>query len=75
MTDLEKIIYLADYIEPNRRFDGVEQIRKLSYENMDAAMEDGLRMTMEDLKSRGASVLDISQQAYDWFKTRREGSN
>ena len=75
MTDLEKIIYLADYIEPNRRFDGVEQIRKLSYENMDAAMEDGLRMTMEDLKSRGASVLDISQQAYDWFRTRREGSN
>ena len=75
MTDLEKIIYLADYIEPNRRFDGVERIRKLSYEDLDAAMEDGLRMTMEDLTSRGAPVLEISQQAYHWFKTRREGSN
>lgn len=75
MTDLEKIIYLADYIEPNRRFDGVEGIRALSYEDLDAAMEDGLRMTMEDLTSRGAPVLEISKQAYDWFKTRREGSN
>lgn len=75
MTVLEKIIYLADYIEPNRCFDGVERIRRLSYESLDAAMEDGLRMTMEDLKERGNPILDISAQAYEWFKTRREGSN
>lgn len=75
MTVLEKIIYLADYIEPNRCFDGVERIRKLSYESLDAAMEDGLRMTMEDLTERGNPILEISAQAYEWFKTRREGSN
>lgn len=75
MTVLEKIIYLADYIEPNRCFDGVERIRKLSYENLDAAMEDGLRMTMEDLTARGNPILEISAQAYKWFKSRREGSN
>ncbi|MBQ3010087.1 MAG: bis(5'-nucleosyl)-tetraphosphatase (symmetrical) YqeK, partial [Oscillospiraceae bacterium] len=73
MTDLEKIIYLADYIEPNRCFDGVERIRALSYENLDAAMEDGLRMTMEDLTARGAPILDISRSAYEWFRKRREG--
>ena len=75
MTVLEKIIYLADYIEPNRCFDGVERIRALSYESLDAAMEDGLRMTMEDLISRGNPILDISAQAYEWFKSRREGFN
>ena len=73
MTDLEKIIYLADYIEPNRCFDGVERIRALSYEDLDAAMEDGLRMTMEDLAERNAPVLEISRMAYEWFKLRREG--
>ena len=73
MTCLEKIIYLADYIEPNRCFDGVERIRALSYENLDAAMEDGLRMTMEDLTARGNPILEISAQAYEWFKLRREG--
>lgn len=73
MTDLEKIIYLADYIEPNRCFDGVERIRSLSYENLDAAMEDGLRMTMEDLAARNAPILEITRTAYEWFKLRREG--
>lgn len=73
MTTLEKIIYLADYIEPNRNFDGVEQIRALSYENLDEAMENGLRMTMEELHSKNAPILPISRSAYDWFKTRREG--
>lgn len=73
MTTLEKIIYLADYIEPNRNFDGVERIRALSYENLDAAMENGLRMTMEELHSKNAPILPISRRAYDWFKTRREG--
>lgn len=73
MTDLEKIIYLADYIEPNRCFDGVERIRSLSYENLDAAMEDGLRMTMEDLAERNAPILEITRTAYEWFKLRREG--
>lgn len=73
MSVLEKIIYLADYIEPNRCFDGVERIRNLSYQNLDAAMEDGLRMTMEDLTSRGNPILDISRSAYEWFRIRREG--
>lgn len=73
MSVLEKIIYLADYIEPNRCFDGVERIRALSYQNLDAAMEDGLRMTMEDLTSRGNPILEISRSAYEWFRIRREG--
>ncbi len=73
MTTLEKIIYLADYIEPNRSFDGVEHIRALSYESLDAAMAEGLRMTMEDLQSKHAPILDISRRAYEWFIMRREG--
>ncbi|WXR61944.1 bis(5'-nucleosyl)-tetraphosphatase (symmetrical) YqeK [Peptostreptococcaceae bacterium AGR-M142] len=32
MTKLEKIIYLADYIEENRNYDGVDNLRKLAYE-------------------------------------------
>jgi len=39
MTILEKILYLADYVEPNRCFDGVDGIRSLCYEDLDAAME------------------------------------
>lgn len=75
MSLLEKIIYLADYIEPTRSFDGVETLRKLCYEDIDGAMELGLRMTMDDLASKGVPVLEISAQAYSWFKNRRGESS
>ncbi|HIR85749.1 MAG TPA: nicotinate (nicotinamide) nucleotide adenylyltransferase, partial [Candidatus Limivicinus faecipullorum] len=38
MNTLEKIIYLADYIEPTRDFEGVERLRELAYEDLDAAL-------------------------------------
>ena len=31
MALLDKILYMADYIEPNRDFEGVERLRKLAY--------------------------------------------
>jgi nicotinate-nucleotide adenylyltransferase len=37
MTLLEKILYLADYIEPTRSFEGVDKLRSLAYDNIDEA--------------------------------------
>ena len=51
MTMLEKIIYLADYIEPTRDFPGVEKIRALAYEDLDRAMLLGLQMTVEEVRA------------------------
>ncbi len=38
MNLLEKIVFLADYIEPNRSFPGVEEIRELAYKDIDEAL-------------------------------------
>ncbi|KAF0134813.1 MAG: metal dependent phosphohydrolase [Candidatus Saganbacteria bacterium] len=38
MTLLEKIIYLADHIEINRRFNGVKKVRMLAYKDLNAAI-------------------------------------
>ncbi len=38
MTLLEKIVYLADYIEPGRVFEGVEIIREAAKENLNSAL-------------------------------------
>lgn len=38
MTMLEKIVYLADIIEPLRKFPGVDELRTLAFENIDRAM-------------------------------------
>ncbi|HCX65877.1 MAG TPA: phosphohydrolase [Eubacteriaceae bacterium] len=38
MSMLEKIIYLADFIEPTRQYQGVEALRSLAFENLDHAL-------------------------------------
>lgn len=54
MSLLEKIIYMADYIEPTRHFEGVDKLRKLAYEDLDGAIILGLEMSLEDLRKHGA---------------------
>ena len=56
MTKLEKILYIADYMEPTRDFDGVEKLRALVYEDLDAAVRLGLEMSVEELTERGVPV-------------------
>ena len=53
MTLLEKIIYMADYIEPTRDFPGVDERRRAAYEDLDAAMILGLEMSLEELREKG----------------------
>jgi len=67
MSLLEKIIYLADYIEPNRTIPGVEELRHLSYTNLDAAMKLGLEMTLDHLNRQGAEVSPASRDALAWL--------
>lgn len=71
MTLLEKILYLADYIEPTRDFDGVEELRTLAYRDLDAAVLQGLEMSMADLNERGVPVHRNTRQARDWLLQRK----
>lgn len=67
MTQMEKILYIADYIEPNRDFDGVETLRALARQSLDAAMLKGLEMTLEVLKQRGKEIDPDSLAAWEMF--------
>lgn len=46
MTVLDKVVCLADYIEPGRDFPGVEAIRALADENLNAALVAGFNSTI-----------------------------
>ena len=70
MTLLGKISYMADYIEPNRDFAGVDKLRKLAYEDLDAAMVLGLKMSLEDIRSYGAEPYEVTVSAYEWYKAK-----
>ena len=73
MTVLEKIIYIADYMEPNRDFDGVEDLRRLAYEDLDAAVLLGLEMSAADLTRRGLVVHNNTRQAMEELREHRKG--
>ena len=67
MNLLEMIIYVADYMEPNRDFPGVERLRELAFSDIRAALNLGLEMTLEHLKRQGNDVSPASRDALDWL--------
>ena len=67
MSLLEKIIYVADYMEPNRDFPGVEKLRALAYSDITAALKLGLEMTLEHLNRQGNEVSPESREALTWL--------
>ena len=71
MTMLEKIIYIADYIEPTRDFDGVDELRRLAYSNIDDAMIMGLKMSIDDMERRGIIPEKTSYEAFNFFLAQR----
>lgn len=73
MSLLEKIVYLADYMEPNRDFDGVDKLRKLCYTDLDAALALGLDMSIADLTERGVPIHKNTQGARDWLTRHGKG--
>ena len=67
MSLLEKIIYVADYMEPCRNFPGVEKLRELAYSDITAALKLGLEMTLQHLANLGDEVSPASQAALDYL--------
>jgi len=72
MSLLEKIIYVADYMEPNRDFPGVDKLRALAFSDIDAALQLGLQMTVNMLKEQGREVSPESMEALSWLKRKEE---
>ncbi|MGI6177777.1 MAG: bis(5'-nucleosyl)-tetraphosphatase (symmetrical) YqeK [Eubacterium sp.] len=67
MSLLEKVIYLADKIEPLRDYPGVERIRKTAETDIDKACLESFAGTIRLLKSKGADIDGDTLGAYDWF--------
>lgn len=70
MTLLEKIIYLADYIEPTRDFPGVEALRRTVYEDLDRGLLMGLTMTIDEMEEMGNPVHHMTRDARDYLMKR-----
>jgi len=71
MTKLEKILYLADIIEPHRKmFDGLEKLRALCKEDLDQALFYGLSLTMEHVNRKGLLLHTQTIEAEAYIKNQ-----
>lgn len=71
MTLLEKIIYLADYMEPNRGFPGVERLRAVIWDDLDAALLEGLSMSLTNLRARKKPIDENTMAAWQYLANER----
>ena len=71
MTTLEKIIYLADMIEPNRTYPGVDTIRAAAEESLDGGVLLALERTICYLQEEGFAVCEDSVRARDFLLRER----
>ncbi|WP_062049993.1 bis(5'-nucleosyl)-tetraphosphatase (symmetrical) YqeK [Bacillus sp. JCM 19034] len=65
MSTLEKVVFLADYIEPNRQFPGVEEVRELAKRNLDEAIIKSLENTVQFLMKRRQLIFPETIATYN----------
>ena len=68
MSLLEKIIFLADGIEEGRSFEGVEEIRRAAFDDIDRAMLVSLEKTREKVEDNGAYLHHCTADAITFFR-------
>ncbi|WP_374718129.1 bis(5'-nucleosyl)-tetraphosphatase (symmetrical) YqeK [Neobacillus sp.] len=72
MTLLEKIIYLADYIEPGRQFPGVDEVRELAKESLDRALIKSVQNTINFLMKKNQRVYPETFHMYNDLIKKQE---
>ena len=73
MTTLEKIIFIADYIEPGRKHaENLPQVRRLAYQDPDDCMRKILEDTLEYLAHKGGRTDTMTQRTYEFYMAKKQ---
>ncbi len=68
---LDKIVYIADYIEPRRdQAENLERMRWLAFQDLDQTMFEILDGTVQYLSRKGSSIDPTTLDAYHWFQQK-----
>ena len=73
MTPLEQIVFIADYMEPNRKMiPGLSKVRKLAFEDLDKCTKTILKNTIEYLTECGQEIDERTVKTYKYYKDKKE---
>ena len=76
MSLLDKIVYVADYIEPRRnKAPNLTEVRKLAFMDLDEALYKILSDTLAYLDDGPGEVDEMTVKAYEYYKAKREEAN
>jgi len=75
MTLLEKIVYVADYIEPGRIFPGVEEVRELAQHDLDEALIQALKNTIQFLLKKNQPIYLATIDTYNALIMKKKGES
>ena len=74
MTLLDKIIYLADYIEPNRSFPGVDEVRQLAFKDLDDAILKSISNSVKHLLQKEQMIYPETIHFYNDLMSKKENA-
>lgn len=72
MSDVEKILYIADSIEPSRTFPGRAALEAAAFRSLDEGMLACIKSSLEHLKNSSVMAAPQTLAAYDQLVTQRE---
>lgn len=73
MTALEQIVFIADYMEPNRKMiPGLPKVRKLAFKDLDRCTEEILKNTIDYLTECGQKIDERTIKTYEYYKAKKE---
>lgn len=79
MSELEKLVFLADMVEEGREYKGVENLRKLFYAEekkgvggLDFCLATALKETVDYLEIKGGEIYPLTKSAFEFYKNNLE---
>lgn len=72
MDVLEKIVYIADCIEPYRTLPGLEKLREFAFTNLDKAVYECSKNSLEHLRNRKIPIDSMTQKTFEYYKNMED---
>lgn len=70
MSNLTKIIFLADYIEPTRKFKEAKLVRKIAYQSLDDAIAICLEKTISHLRKNNQFIYPLTIETWNFYRNK-----
>jgi len=68
MTAYEKIIFISDYIEPNRKYESCQKVREIAFDNIDLAVYTAIDDSIKFYEKEGGQVPHAAYKARTYYK-------